>query len=112
MPKKVKPQATKRKRVNKPETQANILLVKAPEEHVFWCHDGTIFRDVKDLAEGLAVMSQETYAYHATPEKNDFCNWVNDVIGDEDLAGKLALATSQAEASECVTTRLRSLTSK
>ena len=65
---------------------------------------------MKDLADGLAAMSEEIYAYHASTERNDFCNWVRDVIGDGDLAGKLALATSQTQAAECVTDRLRNLT--
>ena len=111
MLKKVKPQARTRKRVNKQANeQANVLLMKAPEEHVFWCHDGTIFRDIKDLADGLGTMSGEIYAYHASLERNDFCNWVRDVIGDQDLAGELAEATSQTQAAECVTSRLHGLT--
>ena len=99
MAKKVKPQA-------KSKEQAEKFLAKVPEEYVFWCYDGRIFRDMKELAEGLVTMSDEVFAYHANPEKNDFSNWVRDVIKDEKLANDLALATSKVQAAGYVATRL------
>lgn len=99
MAKKVKPQVSKKE-------QAEKLLYKVPEEYVFWCHDGTVFRDLKDLANGLIAMSDETYAYHVTPEINDFSNWVRDVIKDEKLANDLALTSNKVQAAEYVKARM------
>ena len=86
--------------------QAQKFLSKVPEEYVFWCYDGSIFRDMKELAEGLVTMSEEVFAYHANPEKNDFSNWIRDVIKDEKLANDLAQSTSKVQAAGCVATRL------
>lgn len=85
-------------------------LQKVPVEYVFWCHDGRVFTDIFDLAEGLAAMSDETFLYHSNQEKHDFCNWVRDVICDEELAEDLARATDKLEAANCVTGRILLLT--
>ena len=99
MAKKNKPQAKAKKQPEK-------LLVKVPTEYVFWCHDGSIFTDINELAEGLAAMSDETFAYHCNLEKQDFSNWVRDVIRDEQLANDLARVTSRLQAAEYVVARI------
>jgi hypothetical protein len=99
MAKKGKPQVMSKEQVQK-------LLSRVPEEYAFWCHDGSVYRDMKELAEGLVKMPDEVFAYHANPEKNDFSNWVRDMIKDDKLADDLALATSQAQAAGCVANRV------
>jgi hypothetical protein len=99
---------TKRQANKQPEKHAEKLLITAPEEYVFWCHDGTIFRDMQELADGLAAMTDEVFAYHVTSEKNDFARWVRDIIKDEQLAHDLATATRRPQAVECVIARLSS----
>ncbi len=99
MAKKVKPQKISIE-------QAEKFMGKVPDEYAFWCHDGSIFRDMKELAEGLLKMSDDVFAYHANTEKNDFSNWVRDVIKDEKLAYDLEQATGKAQAAGCVATRL------
>ena len=105
MAKKVKPQAQIKKQPEK-------LLVKVPAENVFLCHNGSIFVDISELAEGLSAMSDETFAYHSNLEKRDFSNWVKDVIGDEKLADELAGATSRFQATVLVAARVIILTGK
>jgi hypothetical protein len=111
MTKKVKPQAKEKEQAQTKE-QVNKALAKVPEGYVFWCHDGSIFADINELAEGLAAMSDETFAYHSNLEKQDFSNWVRDVIRDEQLANDLARATSRLQAVEYVTARITLLTGK
>jgi len=95
MAKKAKPQA----KTNKPKSKP---VKKAPAEYVFWCHDGSIFRDIVELAAGLEAMSDETFAYHSNAEKHDFSNWLRDVIGDEKLAEELEKAIDRPQAIRCV----------
>ena len=96
----------------KAKKQRQKRLEKVPSEYVFWCHDGKVFTDIFDLAEGLANMSDETFVYHSNPEKQDFCNWVRDIIGDVELANDLASATDRLQAADYVIARITLLAGK
>ena len=80
--------------------QAQKFLSKVSEEYVFLCQDGRVLRDMKELAEALTTMTDETFAYHSNAEKKDFSNWVKDIIGDEKLAKDLEKATSRTQAAK------------
>jgi hypothetical protein len=96
----------------KTDKQNSQLLAKVPEGYVFYCHDGSIFADINELAAGLATMSDETFAYHSNPDNQDFSNWVRDVIGDKQLADDLAKATTRSQATDYVVARISLLSGK
>jgi hypothetical protein len=85
--------------------QERKFLAQVPEEFVFWNNDGSIFRDMKDLKDGLDRMSDQTYAYHANTEKKDFANWVRNIMGDEKLAHDLETAVNREQAAKIVEER-------
>ena len=80
-------------------------LANVPDQYVFWCHDGQIIKNIKELKEALELMSDKTYAYHASKEKNDFSNWVKDIIGDEKLARDLSKSSDKSQAFDYVKAR-------
>ena len=82
------------------------LQKQVPDDKVFWCCDGRAFRSLKDLAVALEEMSEEIYQRHVNGEKNDFSNWVHDVVGDVTLAHQLRKAKSRETAARRVTDRL------
>ena len=86
--------------------QASKFLAKVPDDNVFWCHDSCVMKDMSELAQALNKMTDETYNYHANTEKNDFANWVSDVIGDKELAGNLRKATNRVQAAKLVSNRI------
>ena len=86
--------------------EATKFLAEVPPEYVFWCHDGRTLRDMKELGKALSTMTEETFAYHVNMEKNDFSNWVRDVIGDEKLASNLQRARNRVQAANQVTSRI------
>ena len=96
----------KQKQEAKLKYDAQKFLNIVPEEYVFRCHDGRILKNVKELGEALAVMADETFAYHSNSEKTDFSNWVRDVIGDEKLAKDLENALNRNQATRIVTDRI------
>lgn len=91
--------AIKKDRIRKWQSQV-------PDDKVFWCCDGQVFRSLKNLAEALSEMSTEIYKNHVNGEKNDFSNWVHDVIGDVTLAYQLKKAKSRVTAARRVKDRL------
>ena len=92
----------------KPE--ARRFLTDVPEGYVFRCCDGHTLRNMKELGDVLKTMKEETYVSHANTEKNDFTNWVRDIIKDGMLAKDLQKATNQAQANKLVANRMVYLT--
>lgn len=82
--------ATKKKTTKKKKPtavkNAKKFLSDVPSESCFWVNNGWIIRNLQELPLALQNMSKETFVYHANKEKNDFHNWINNVIGDKTLA--------------------------
>ena len=92
--------------------EAKKFLADVPDEYVFRCSDGRILKNMQELKDALANMTDDTFSYHSSIEKKDFSNWVRDVIGDEKLADELATATSKFQATVLVAARVILLTGK
>jgi len=91
---------------------AKRLLADVPHEHAFRFHDGRILRNVDELREALKTMKKDTFAFHASAQKNDFSNWVRDVIGDRKLARDLERSSNRTQAAKKVAERMAFLTSR
>jgi hypothetical protein len=65
---------------------AKDFLNDVPEDKVFWMNDGIVLRNLHDLSTVLADMGDDTFSYHVNKDKNDFKNWILDVVGDKKLA--------------------------
>lgn len=91
---------------------AEKLLANVPEEHVFRCCDGRILRNMKELEEAFTRMTDETFSYHSNNERNDFANWVRDVIRDRKLAREIEISPNKIRAANKVAARITFLHSK
>ena len=91
---------------------AERFLANVPEENVFRCCDGRTFRNMEELSHAFSTMGDEGFTYHANTEKNDFSNWVKDVIKDEKLARDIAKSQNQTQAAKAVTDRVAFLSKK
>ncbi len=65
------------------------FLSPVPEQNKFWCQNGEVYSTMKELSEALAAMPDEAFLAHVTKEKNDFSNWIYDIVGDAKLASAL-----------------------
>ena len=92
--------------------EANRRLGDVPDGKLFWCHDGKLIKNLGELEKALNDMSDETFHYHASEGRNDFSNWVRDVVGDNKLANDLSRAKSRIQASKAVAQRISFLESK
>ncbi len=81
--------------------------VKDGEE--FYCCDGSVYRNLRDLANALKTMSNATFAYHVNATKNDFANWIALCIGDTHLAGKISSIKDKNLMRKIILERIREL---
>ena len=49
--------------------QPDKVLVKVPEEYIFWCHGGRRRQGYKCFAEGLMAISDDIVAFHVNSER-------------------------------------------
>jgi hypothetical protein len=97
-------------RISKEE--ANMRLGDVPDEKRFWCQDGKVVKNLKELEKALDGMGDETFHHHSGKGRSDFGNWVRDVVGDNKLANDLSKAKSRIRASKAVEQRISFLRSK
>ncbi len=91
------------------KTGAQTWLGNVADDKKFWCNDGRVMVNMQELGDALAEMSDDTYRYHANDSKNDFANWVRDVIGDDRLAAALLRSNDRSQAARAISDRIREL---
>ena len=87
-------------------------LDDVPVGEQFWCQDGRVLKNLWELQAALSDMREETFRHHSNETKNDFSNWVKDVIGDEKLSRDLLRSTTKAQAARSVASRIAWLEDK
>ena len=92
--------------------EAKRRLGDVPDEKRFWCHDGKVIKNLRELRKALVDISDETFHYHLSEGKNDFSKWIREVVGDEKLANDLSKARSRIQTSQAVAERISFLESK
>jgi 50S ribosomal subunit-associated GTPase HflX len=70
------------------KTKIRRIGKEVPPEVAFWFHDGRMANSLKKLLEEVIHSSDETFSYHVNKEKNDFVNWINNVLDEKDLGKK------------------------
>ena len=98
--------------VTKAKRNTAMALVDADGDKRFFCQDGSISKNLTELVDCLNNMTEEVFHHHVSSEKNDFSNWIRDVLGDATLAIKLGSATSSSEAGKIVIERVAWLQKK
>jgi hypothetical protein len=88
------------------------VLSDTSEDKRFFGHDGCVSSNIRQLAECLGHMSEDSYKHHVTPLKNDFSNWIRHVFGDEKLANDLTDLASSSEAAKVIKDRIAWLQKK
>lgn len=74
---------------------AEKILSNVPDEKAFYVNDGKVLRNIRDLPGALVDMAENTYSFHVNKEKNDFRNWIDEVVGDKKLARELSRTRSK-----------------
>ena len=91
---------------------AERILADASPEQCFWVNNGPIIKNLSEMSDALGSMKDEIFRYHVNEEKNDFGNWVRDVLKDEELANDIARIKSKERILKKVQSRIRKLDNK
>ena len=89
----------------------NEKLKDVPEDKFFWTNDGGVIKNLRELAPTLRKMNLETFSHHVNEERNDFSNWVRNVIGDQELADELSGIKNKTNAASIVSNRIKEIRS-
>ena len=92
--------------------EARKYLSDCSPEQCFWVNNGPVLKNLEELANFLPEMGEDTFRHHVNGEKNDFSNWINNIIGDQKLANNLLSSSTKESAQKKVMDRLNSLKKK
>jgi hypothetical protein len=76
--------------------RAKKILRVVPSPKSFWLCTNEYLRSLNTLALSLEDVSDDVFRYHVDKYKNDFSNWVKDVIDDKDLAREISRIKTRA----------------
>lgn len=72
------------------------VVIKDPSRYFYFCNQ----KSAKNMPQFIAAvkkLNDEEFKHHVNSDKNDFYNWVNDVVGDKELAEKLKDKTEKSQ---------------
>jgi len=87
------------KKTNKP-------LREASQGQYFWVCDGQVLKNLQELVQALDKMTVQTFAYHVNKAKNDFANWVADVLLEKKLGADLRKVKTAKQMAQKIRTAL------
>lgn len=73
----------------------------------FKLHMGDELKSLEELRDALKTMDDETFGHHVNDERNDFANWVRDIIKDVRLADDLQRLRTRGKTLQRVEDRIR-----
>ena len=77
--------------------------ITAQGEKRFWLRTGRILANLTELAQALEQMNDDTFCHHVNSERNDFSNWITDVLGQ----AKLGAAVRKIKSAKTMAKKIR-----
>lgn len=75
----------------------------------FYLNTGSALKNLNELSTALTSMDPQVFKYHVNADKNDFANWINDIIRDESLAKSIRKVKTSATMAKKVAARIKTL---
>jgi hypothetical protein len=73
---------------------------KIEPEFYFWLCDGRLIKDLEELTQVMKDMKDDVFNFHVNDYKNDFSNWIRDIIKNEKLAQEVSKTKTKKDAYE------------
>ncbi len=94
------------------KNEAKSYLCDTAPDKCFWVNNGPILKNLDELANFMQAANGDTFKHHVNADKNDFSNWINDIIGDKKLANDLLSSKTKDSMVKKLNNRLNSLRKK
>ena len=67
------------------------VLSDCQPQQAFWTCHGSVLRNIYELVDFIKTHNIWAFLYHVNEDhnKNDFADWIKNVLGDEELANRL-----------------------
>lgn len=65
-----------------------------------WLSDGRVIRTIEDLYKAVKNMKEKIFNEHVDKNRNEFAEWVSEILGQEKLAGELANAPNRKDTAD------------
>ncbi len=82
-------------------------LADAPKEKTFRTRLGKEIKNLKELSNTLEETPAESFREHVNDQKNDFANWIKNVLEDKELAEELYKTTEFKKTKQLVSARIQ-----
>jgi len=92
--------------------EAKKYLGDCSPEQSFWVNNGPIVKNLDELSHALPELSDDLFSHHVNNDKNDFSNWIRDIIGDQKLANDIISSRNKESMLKKLNTRLNALKKK
>ena len=90
--------AKKKKAKTKKKAKVKSCCKNVPGNKVFYLNGGGVLNNLCELRDALKGMNSVVFRHHVNPDRNDFANWVKDVMKKKAVASQLAKAKSKKQA--------------
>ena len=65
------------------------FLANIEGDKAFYVCNGVVLRNLQETSNCLNILDNKIFEFHVNKEKNDFYNWIKNVICDAVLANKI-----------------------
>lgn len=89
------------------------VLSDCPPDNGFWTCNSVFCRNIFELVSTIQAMSEYCFRYHVNDDKkkNDFANWIRNVLGDWVLAERLHAIREKDRYVDVIRERIKELES-
>jgi len=86
-------------------------IIEDPSQY-FYVNNGAVLRSLNDLLVELKRIEDSAFKHHVNSEKNDFGNWIKDVLKEKALAKNISSSKSLPAMIEVLEKKLKVSSSK
>jgi len=87
------------------EDAARLLSDVNPNDY-FYLSNGTAVKNLRELSKAIKIISDDEFNGHVSADNNDFLNWVNACVTDENLAWSMKGITSRRNIENLISKRV------